>query len=313
MDRMLRLAVLPALGILLIAGCSEKEDTSFAGSGTIEATEVAVSARSRGELARATFEEGASVKQGEVIALIDVEDLRLQRRAAAAGLNEIEANRAVLRQEISAAEEGVRQARIARDNSRVTRNRIANLFKEGAATQDRLDRADTELSLAESRVNAAEKQLAAVKARQGTLQAGRERIEENLKVLDNQIEEGSIESPISGVVVESFVEQGEVVNFGSPICTIADLSTVWLTVYIGEADLGKVSLGDTSRVRVGSFPGRTFPGEVTWISPRAEFTPKNVQTRESRADLVYAVKITLPNPEGVFKIGMPAEAYIEGL
>ena len=243
---------------------------------------------------------------------MDTEQLRLQRRAAAAGLDEIEANRRVLRQEVAVAEEHIRQARIARDNTRVTRNRVAGLFREGAATQDRLDRGETELELAESRVSVAEKQFAAAQARFDALRASREKIEENLKVLDHQIEEGAIVSPLSGIAIESFVERGESVNFGSPICVIADLSTVWLSIYIDEEDLGKVALGQTARIRVHSFPNRAFTGEVTWISPRAEFTPRNVQTRESRADLVYAVKIAIPNPEGIFKIGMPVEAYIEG-
>lgn len=311
MKRMLPLTVMLVFGV--IAGCAEQEDPSFAGSGVIEATEVTVSAQTRGELIEVHFEEGSTVEPGAILAKVDVEDLRLQRRASAAGIEEIEANRGILRQEIAAAEEAVRQARITAANARVTRDRIANLAKQGAATKDRLDRAETESELAESRIRSAERQLAAARARLSGLQATRDKIGENLKVLDNQISNGTVESPIGGVVIEQFVEQGEVVNFGTPICTIADLSSVWLTIYIGEADLGKVTVGKKSRVRVDSFPERTFEGTVTWISPRAEFTPKNVQTRESRADLVYAVKITLPNPEGVFKIGMPAEARIEGL
>ncbi len=311
MKGMLPLAAMFALG--LVVACAEKEDPSFAGSGTIEATEVTVSAQTRGELIEVNFDEGSTVEPGEVLAKVDVEDLRLQRQAAAAGIAEIEATRSVIRQEIAAAEEAVRQARIAAENARVTRNRIANLFEQGAATKDRLDRAETEAELAESRVRSAEKQLAAARARLAGLQASREKIEENLKVLDHQIGNGTIESPIGGVVIEQYVEQGETVNFGTPIGAIADLSSVWLTVYLDGRDLGRVSLGETVRVTVDSFPDRSFEGKVTWISPKAEFTPKNVQTRESRADLVYAVRITLPNPESVFKIGMPAEAYIEGL
>lgn len=303
-------------GVLLAAmgcGCAEKTDTSFAGSGTIEATEVTVSAQARGELTAVAFEEGDPVTVGQVLAEIDVEDLKLQRRAAAAGVDEIEANRNTVQREIAAAEEGVGQAKITRDNALVTRDRIETLQKQGAATKDRLDRVETELSLAESRIRTAEKQLAVARSRLNTLSAARKRTEESLAVLDDQIGKGVIESPAAGVIIEKFVEKGEVVNFGSPVCTVADLSTVWLTIYIGEESAGKVKLGDKASVRIDARPDRSFGGRITWISPKAEFTPKNVQTRESRIDLVYQVKITLPNPEGVFKIGMPAEANIEGL
>lgn len=306
-------AVPAALGILVLAGCAERRDASFAGSGTIEATEVTVSAETRGRLVQVDCDEGATVRRGDVLASVDTEDLGLQRNAAAAGLAEITANESVLGEEIAAAGETARQASIAAGNARTTRDRVANLFSEGAATQDRLDRVNTELSLAESRVVAADKQLAAARARERAFRANRDRIMDNLKVLDNQIGNSEIQSPIDGSVIEKFVEQGEVVNFGSPLCTLADLSTVWLTVYLGEEDLGKIVVGKPARVAVDSFPGRRFEGRITWISPKAEFTPKNVQTRESRVDLVYAVKITLSNPDGVFKIGMPAEAYIEGL
>jgi HlyD family secretion protein len=310
----MRNIILPAaLLLVMFSGCGEKRKSSFAGSGTIEATEVTVSARTRGELKSVSFKEGDTVKKDQVLAEIDMKNLSLQRSASAAALNEIDAGRKTVEQEIAAAEETLGQAKISWENARVTRDRIAGLQKEGAATADRLDRVETEYALAESRVRAAEKQIAVSKSRLASLAATRRKTEESLKVLDDQIGEGMVHSPLDGVVIEKFVEQGEVVNFGSSLCTVADLSSVWLIVYVGEESVGKIRLGGNARVQVDSFPDRLFDGRITWISPRAEFTPKNVQTRESRVDLVYAVKITLPNPEGVFKIGMPAEAFIEGI
>jgi HlyD family secretion protein len=117
----------------------------------------------------------------------------------------------------------------------------------------------------------------------------------------------------AGEVIETYAEAGEMAAPGSPLCTIADLSTVKLRIYVNEKLLGKVKLNDAVSVGVDSHPGERFDGVITWISPVAEFTPKNVQTRDSRADLVYATQVTLKNPNGVFKIGMPADAYIEGL
>ena len=306
--------ILPAaLFLAIFLGCGEKQKSSFAGSGTIEATEVTVSARTRGELKSVRFEEGDAVKKDQVLAEIDVKNLSLQRSASGAALSEIDAGRKTIEQEIAAAEETLSQAKIAWENAHVTRDRIAGLQTQGAATADRLDRVETDYALAGSRVRAAEKQIAVSKSRLASLAATRRKTEKNLKVLDDQIGEGTVRCPLDGVVIEKFAEPGEVVNFGSPLCTVADLSSVWLVVYVEEASVGKITLGGKAKVRVDSFPDRTFEGSITWISPKAEFTPKNVQTRESRADLVYAVKITMANPDGVFKIGMPAEAYIEGL
>jgi HlyD family secretion protein len=312
--KMNRIAIL-MLGLLMVnlPACSKKTEKGFAGSGTIEATEVVVSAQARGELFSVNLQEGDIVKKDQLLAMIDVKDLKLQRKASAASLDELEWNRKTLEQDIAAAAQTVNQSEISLENLKLTRDRIASLFKENAATKDRLDKAETEYSLGQSRLEAARKQLAGIKTRLSTLSATREKTIDTIHVLDNQIEKENIVSPLDGLVISKSVENGELANFGTPICTIADLSSVWLLIYVGEDMLGKIKVGGKARIHIDSYPNQFYDGAVTWISPKAEFTPKNVQTRESRVDLVYAVKITLPNPQGVFKIGMPAEAYIEGL
>ncbi|MFA6471336.1 MAG: efflux RND transporter periplasmic adaptor subunit [Candidatus Latescibacterota bacterium] len=306
-------ALLLSLSLVFLPGCSKKAEKSFSGSGIIEATEVIVSAQARGELLSVDLQEGDHVKKGQILASIDVKDLKLQREATAASLDELEWNGKTIEQDIAQAAEAVRQASLSLDNLKITRDRIANLYAENAATKDRLDKAETEYSLGQSRLEAAKKQLAGIKTRLSTLGATRKKTTDTLKVLDNQIGKERVLSPLEGLVITKSAETGEVVNFGSPVCTIADMSDVWLMIYVGENMLGKIKVGGKARVRIDSNPDRSFEGAVTWVSPKAEFTPKNVQTRESRVDLVYAVKITMPNPEGIFKIGMPAEAYIEGL
>lgn len=301
------------VSILFLFGCENNKDNAFTGSGTIEATEVTVSAKTRGEVLRLLFQEGDSVTKGDTLAMINIEQLKLQKDVTAAGLSELEWNKKILEQDMETASEAVKQASISLENISKNRDRIANLLKENAATQEQMDKIETEFQLAVSRLKAAEKQLDGIKIRSQSLSATREKIEANLRLLDSQIEDGTIYSPVEGVVIEKFVEQGEEVNFGTPICTIANLSSVWLAIYIGEEELGKITIGGKAFIRIDSTPERTFEGIVTWISPKAEFTPKNVQTKESRVDLVYAVKITLDNREGIFKIGMPADAYIEGL
>jgi len=304
-------------GMILIVcflhGCDNGSELTLTGSGTIEATEVMVSAKTRGEVVRIVFNEGDSVEKGDILAEIDVEQLALQKNVTAAGLSELDWNEKIIRKDMETSSEGVKQAEVTLANVEKNRTRTANLLKDNAATQERMDSIETERELAVSRLRAAEKNHDGLKTRLQSLTATREKIEANLGLLDNQIADGIIESPLNGVVIEKFIEQGEVVNFGIPICTVAELSSVWLTIYVGEEDLGKTALGGKARVHIDSHPERVFEGTVTWISPEAEFTPKNVQTKESRVDLVYAVKITIDNNEGIFKIGMPADAYIEGL
>ncbi|MDR7513081.1 MAG: efflux RND transporter periplasmic adaptor subunit, partial [Armatimonadota bacterium] len=120
----------------------------------------------------------------------------------------------------------------------------------------------------------------------------------------------TVRAPIDGVVVSRSVEVGDLVAVGAPIVTVADLRRVFLRIFVAEGDLGRVRLGQPVEVRVDAFPRRTFPGTVEEISSRAEFTPGNVQTREERAKLVFAVRIALDNPDGVMKPGLPADAVI---
>ncbi len=297
----------------MTAGCATQEDSSFAGSGVIEAKEITVSAETPGKLVRLAVDEGDVVEKGQDIAGVDVETLVLQREVASADLAELFWRGKVLEKEMAVADESISQASVTLENVRKIRDRIANLFEQGVAAQDRLDQAETELSLAVSRLRAAEKKRESIETQIGSLQAARDKIEANLRLLDSRISDSRIYCPIDCVVLEKYREAGEVVNFGTPLCLLADVSEVWLKIYVGEDMLGKLQIGSPATIAVDSYPDARFEGTITWISSQAEFTPKNVLTRDARIDLVYGVKITVPNAEGIFKIGMPADAYIEGL
>jgi len=299
--------------IAVAAGCLGREEQPFTGSGTFETHEIRVSAQSNGELLTVSFEEGGNVRKGQVLAEIDVESLRLQRAVTAAGLDELSWNEKAVDRETAAAQETIKQAESTLDNIKKTRDRLASLFEQGAATRDRLDGVETEFDVASSRLKAAENQLAGLKAKKGGIGAAREKISASLDLLDYQIGKGAVISPSDGAIIKKFIEQGELAVPGTPICTLADLSSMDLVIYVGEEMLGKIKLGAKARIYIDSYPEKSFEGAITWISQEAEFTPKNVQTKESRADLVYAVKITADNSEGIFKIGMPADAAIEGL
>ncbi len=311
MNRILSLILL--LTVWSINGCRNDEENLFAGSGVIEATEILVSAETQGRLINIFFDEGDYLYKDAVIAEIDVERIELQKEVASADMTELNWSEKVIDKEIAVAEELVSQASISLDNVQKTRDRMSNLYKQNAATKENLDKAETELSLCISKLHTTEKQLDEVKTRAASLHAKREKIEANLRLLDSMIKDGKVICPHDGIMIEKYVENGEIVNFGIPICKIADLSTVWLKIYVGEEMLGNLAIGGMAVINVDSHPERNFDGRITWISQNAEFTPKNVQTKDSRVDLVYAIKITMENPEGIFKIGMPADVHIEGL
>lgn len=131
------------------------------------------------------------------------------------------------------------------------------------------------------------------------------------EITKKQISDCILKSPVNGIVTHKLVEKGEYVNIGTPIYTISKIDPVNLTIYVTELELGKVKIGQNSKIKIDSFPKRVFTGRVIYISPNAEFTPKNIQTKEERVKLVFGVKIEVPNAEGILKPGMPADAVIE--
>lgn len=284
------------LAILIgLAGCMDKTDPDFGGSGTLEATQVMISAQTSGAILQLTREEGDRVEKNDLLALIDVEKQILQKAQTAAGLKEIDAGRAAAAAEIAKAEENLKHAQ-------TQYQRIAELYSRGSATKQQLDDITSQRNMAKSQLAAARAQLPMHDARQAQIEA-------SLALLERQIADGTVTSPLSGTVVEKYVESGELAMPGGLLYKIADLSNFWLKIYVAGADLDRFNLGDTVRVAVDAHD-KAFSGRVSWVSPEAEFTPKNVQTRQARAELVYAVKVVLENPEKTLKIGMPAEVYL---
>ncbi len=278
----------------LFMGCQEKLPSGFAGSGTLETTEVTVSAQTPGTVLKLTKEEGDPVKNKELLAVIDIEKLELQKAQLTASLKEIEAGRI-------SAEATIAQALENAGNTKARYNRIKELHAKGAVTQQQFDDISTQQKVALS-------QLAAARAQRPLLDAKYAQVQAAMAVLDRNIADGRVFSPLEGVIVEKYVEPGEVVSPGAPMYKLADMNRFWMKIYMAEPDLGKIVLGQRMSVKVDAVAG-AIGATVTWTSPEAEFTPKNVQTKKARAELVYAVKITLEAGQRELKIGMPAEAY----
>jgi HlyD family secretion protein len=291
--------IIAACGALLFAalsGCGGRRAESFAGSGTLEATEVTVSAQTAGQILRLAVDEGDAVAAGDTLAVLDVEKLALQRRQLLASIDEIRASR-------KPAGETVRQAEDNLENIKKTYERIDALFEEGSVSQQQHDDASTKYSVAKSQLESAKAQVATLDAREKTVDA-------SIALLDRQIRDGVVIAPLAGVVTEKYVEPGELAPAGGAVFKIADTRRFWIKVYVSERDLGLFAVGSAAEVRVDAHP-EPLVGKVAWVSPAAEFTPKNVETKDARAELVYAVKVSIDSPPAVLKIGMPAEVHIK--
>jgi HlyD family secretion protein len=166
------------------------------------------------------------------------------------------------------------------------------------------------------RLEAARQALARLRAgsRPEEIEAARARVaatDARSAQLEQQIKDATVASPVAGVVTEKIAERGELLQVGSGLCVVTDLVDAWLTIYVPEPDLGRIRIGQRADVRTDG--GETRQGKVTFISSQAEFTPKNVQTRDERVKLVYRVKVGLANSDGLFKPGMPAEARLQAV
>lgn len=251
-------------------------------SGTIEAYQVQVASKVTARVVSVRCEEGQTVRTGDTLMVLDDADYRSAALAARAQLQAAQANLSAAASQVSLAES--------------SRARLERMFKTGNLTRQELDQVQTQARAARDALAAAGTAVEAAGAQ--------------ADVAENRVKDCAITAPLSGNVSAVVFRRGETVLPGSPPVTIIDLDQTWLTVYLPERLLGKVRLGDPARVRVDAYPRKDFMGTVSFIAEQAEFTPKDIQTREERVNQVYRVKITLPNPDRILKPGMPADAVL---
>jgi HlyD family secretion protein len=309
------------LAALLAPGCGGNRDRAeIVASGHIEMTQVRISTKVGGTLLSFPLQEGDRVSLGQQLAQIDTTDLVLTRAAARADLGqataELNLRLAGSRQdEIAETEALLARAQAENDAAGTDFERMDGLLREGSGTikarddaRNRRDQAAANLEavkqqLHRRRTGSRPEEIAAARARQSAAQARLDQVEQ-------QLHDACLRSPIAGLVSDRLAEPGELLPPGSPLCVLDDLASPWLAVYVGEQDLGRIHPGQEAAVLTDAGEKRT--GKISFISSDAEFTPKNVQTREERVKLVYKVKIALENQDGLFKRGMPAEARIHG-
>ena len=307
--------------ILLAAGCQRGEvGTAISASGHIEATEVRLASKVGGRLLEAPLEEGAEVTAGDLVARFDTIDAehrlaqaRAQAEAADARLRLLLAGTRA--EDLRRAEDQMAQAQAELDAARRDLDRLEGLAQRGTATEKSRDDAATRKEVAERAVAAARSQLDKLVAgpRRQEIEAARAQraaAEAAVASVEQQIVDATVTAPGDGMVTARVAEPGEVLPPGATIAVMTDLARPWLTVWVDEPNLAKISLGQVVKVNVDGID-RSFEGSVSFISPVAEFTPKNVQTPDERAKLVFRVKIRLDNTDGIFKPGMPADASFD--
>ncbi|MCF8369012.1 MAG: HlyD family efflux transporter periplasmic adaptor subunit [Bacteroidales bacterium] len=285
--------------LVLLASCSNSEKLSDA-YGNFEVDDIIVSSEASGKLLLFNVEEGKSLKKMDLVGVIDTTQLVLQKKQLKAQSKAVSSKIANIESEIKVQEQQ-------KKNLLVDKNRIEKLLKDGAATQKQLDDVNGALDLIDSKVSSIKTQYASVMSEM-----------EVIKTQVSQVEESIIKckilNPTKGTVLEKYSEQNEITAFGKPLYKLADTDEMILRVYVSGVQLAHLKIGQEVEVLVDddARTNRSLSGHISWISESAEFTPKIIQTKEERVNMVYAVKVRVKN-DGTLKIGMPGEVnFISG-
>lgn len=281
------------VAILSIGGCASDELSDAYGQ--FEADEIMISAESTGKLLSFDVKEGELLSENVAVAVVDTSMLMLKK-------NEIEASISAVKSRLSnlTAQEEVVKSQLNTAEKNV--NRLKALKADNAATEQQLDEAEGALETLKRQINA-------IKTQRQSVYAEIETMNVRMAQVQDQIEKSVVVNPVKGRVLSTFVESFEFTNTGKPLYEIANLDELILRVYVSGAQLDEVILGNEVTVIFDKDEkeNHTTSGKVTWISSKAEFTPKMIQTKEERVTQVYAVKIAVKNTEGLLKIGMPGE------
>ncbi len=278
---------------LFFSSCTDTENKSDA-YGNFEATEIVVSAQSNGELLQFNVQEGDVLAKGESIGLIDTTDLYLKKKL-------LEQQKLTISSQLASINSEIEVQRQQLENNKVNQARIKKMYKQGAATKKQLDDINGLVDLNEKMIDAV------VSKKQNVLdQINGVGIQ--VEQIEELITKCLLKNPSNGTVMVKYSEQGELAVMGKPLYKLADIKNIKLKAYISGAQLPDVKLGDEVEVLYdkNKTENHVTRGKVVWISSTAEFTPKTIQTKEERVNLVYAIKVLVKN-DGSLKIGMPGE------
>jgi len=289
-----------------LLGCSSHNEETISATGTIEATEITLSAQVGGQIKRVIADEGDVVQIGDTLLIIDNTDWAYQQEQARGGYEMAEAQfRLALK---GAREEDVIQAEANYKNADTDLKRMEELFRAKSISEKQLDDARTWFTVSQQtwekmKRGSRQEEIDAARAR-------RDQAKAQLASLQKKVNDCIVTAQAAGTITKRFIEQGELASTGMALYRISDLSSMDITIYVSESDLPKVKLNQKAIVNIDAFQKRDYEGKVIFISSTAEFTPKNIQTKDERTKLVFSVKVKVPNPDGTLKAGIPADVSL---
>lgn len=288
------------LSAIVLTGCSEEKQ--FDATGTFEsANEIIVSGEANGKIIALNLQEGDKVSSGQILGYIDTTQLHLTKLQLQKNSTSLQINKPDIEKQIAALQEQIKKQEF-------EQQRLLNLKKDGAASQKQIDDIASAIAVLKSQLNA---QLSTLKKTTGSVDEQSRSIDIQIAQIDDRIQKSLITAPVNGTVTAKFMNAGEFAAAGKPIYKVADLDNMYLRAYFTSAQIADIKIGQKVKVTAdfGDEKEYAYDGTVIWIAADHEFTPKNIQTKESRADLVYAVKIAVKN-DGQIKIGTYGEVSL---
>ena len=306
-----KLQLVPFISVIILLSCNRNGNKPDA-SGTFEADEVIVSTLASGKILALDIEEGSVLAKDSIVGFVDPIDLSLQKEQVQASIEALNEKTSDVTPQIKLLQDQLSMQQTQLNNLLHEKTRIENLLKEDAATQKQLDDINFQIESVKKQMNVTQQQINVQRANVATqnrsiLSEGKP-LEKRAEQLQEQLNKTKIRNPINGTVLTKYAEAGEITSNGKALYKIADLSTITLRAYVTGTQLPQIKLGQQVQVLIdsGANKYRHYSGTITWISDKAEFTPKTIQTKEERANLVYATKIKIKN-DGYLKIGMYGE------
>ncbi|WP_396171556.1 HlyD family secretion protein [Flavobacterium sp.] len=285
--------------LLLLASLfsCNKNNEKADGYGNFEATEVTISSEANGKIEYLKLEEGDILEPNSQVGLVDTTQLYFNKQQLIASKSTVYSKSANVLSQIKVLQEQLK-------TTQIEKKRILNMFAENAATKRQVDEIDGKVSVIQEQIKSVQTQNAPIVNEVKS-------IDVQIEKINDQIEKSKIINPIKGTVLAKYSEPNEVTAFGKPLYKIADISEMTLRVYVSETQLSSIKVGQKVSVKIDSEKEmKSYQGTISWIASSAEFTPKIVQTKEERVNLVYAVQVKVKN-DGSLKIGMPAEMWIK--
>jgi HlyD family secretion protein len=307
--------MIPVFLFLLVQSCGNKKE-NYDASGTFETDEVVVSSELGGQLLQLDVDEGDSLAQGEVVGVIDSSNLALQKAQVRATIQSLSEKTNNVQPQVNLLQNQLAVQQSQLKNLLHEKDRTERLVKADAATPKQLDDINAQIDVVRKQMQVTQQQInvqrTSTAAQNRSILSEREPLQQQVAQVNEQISKTKIVNPVNGTVITKYAEKGEITAPGKALYKIADLSTLNLRAYVTGAQLSQIKLGQQVKVLVddGAENYRTYTGTITWISDKAEFTPKTIQTKEERANLVYAVKIKVKN-DGYLKLGMYGEVEFE--